>query len=754
MKHSTLLKVFLAIVIIVGIGVYGQAQIPKTPTVQMLLTDGAGNSVSDGAYNVTVALYNVLTGGTALWTETQSVNVTDGLANIVFGTVTPLNLMFNQQYFVGLSISGGGELTPRLALNPSTYSLSARAVYGSTNVFPDDGDVGVGTLSPMAKVDIEGKLRISDVPGVDTFLTVLVQDSLNDQIVKSIRLDSLVHVLNKVSWQFPWVWPGPGGLVGPMGPMGPIGPIGPIGPRGPAGVDGIDGLDGFDGIDGLDGLDGIDGEDGEIGAPGQDFTVRDSAGNIVFWVDAETGESYHMGFEWFESGLRVAADLTGAGVEIGPDGTITIYDADGNPVTIFYPDGTSWHSGMETYEGGIEIPLEGGGKIVIDSNGITIYDENGLPVTVFYPDGTSFHYGLETYLGGLEIPLEGGGKIVIDSDGITIYDASGFPVTTFNPDGTSFHYGLETYYRGIEIPLEGGGKIVIDSNGLTIYDADGNPITSFNPDGTSDHTGLESFEGGIWVPSGEGIGGVLIDSDGSITIYGPNGDVVTTFYPDGTSWHSGMETYEGGLEIPLDGGGKIVIDSNGITIYDASGLPVTTFFPDGTSYHWGLETYYGGIVAFDFDSPDGGIIPSIQAGTIHADLLIAKQKDFRIDHPLDPQNKYLYHASLESNEMANIYNGNVKLDKNGNAEVDLPDWFDALNENFRYQLTPVGAPGPNLYVASEVKNNQFKIAGGTAGMKVSWQVVGTRKDSYAIENPLQVETFKESSKLSTNSGTK
>ena len=393
MKHFTLQKVFLAIVIIVGIGVYGQAQIPKTPTVQMLLTDGAGNSVSDGSYNVTVVLYNVLTGGTALWTETQSVNVTDGLANIIMGTVTPLNLMFNQQYFVGLSIGGGGELSPRLALNPSTYSLSARAVYGSTNVFPHDGDVGVGTLSPVAKVDIEGKLRISDVPVVDTFLQVLVQDSLDDQIVKSIRLDSLVHVLNKVSWQFPWVWPGPGGLVGPIGPIGPMGPVGPMGPAGPAGADGFDGLDG---------IDGIDGEDGEIGAPGQDFTVRDSDGNIVFWVDAETGESYHMGYEWFESGLWVGDEPTGAGVELDPDGTITIYDADGNPVTLFYPDGTSWHSGMETYEGGIEIPLEGGGKIVIDSNGVTIYDADGIPVTVFYPDGTSWHGGMETYAGGIE----------------------------------------------------------------------------------------------------------------------------------------------------------------------------------------------------------------------------------------------------------------------------------------------------------------------------------------------------------------
>jgi len=214
MKQFTFLKGFLAIFIIVGIGIVGQAQIPKTPTVQMLLTDGLGSPVPDGSYNITVSLYNVLTGGTVLWTEAQNIAVSDGLANIILGTVTPLNLAFDQQYYVGLSISGGAELTPRLTMNPAINSLAARAVYGSTNVFPDDGDVGIGILTPLAKLDIEGKLRIADVPNVDTFLSVLVHDSLNNQIVQSIRLDSLVHVLNKVSWQFPWIWPGPGGLPG------------------------------------------------------------------------------------------------------------------------------------------------------------------------------------------------------------------------------------------------------------------------------------------------------------------------------------------------------------------------------------------------------------------------------------------------------------------------------------------------------------------------------------------------------------
>jgi len=115
---------------------------------------------------------------------------------------------------------------------------------------------------------------------------------------------------------------------------------------------------------------------------------------------------------------------------------------------------------------------------------------------------------------------------------------------------------------------------------------------------------------------------------------------------------------------------------------------------------------------------------------------------FKIDHPLDPANKYLYHSFVESPDMMNIYNGNVTLDANGEAWVQLPDWFEALNRDFRYQLTAIGAPGPNLYIAEEISGNRFKIAGGQPGMKVSWQVTGIRHDAYANAHRIPVEEMK------------
>jgi hypothetical protein len=72
----------------------------------------------------------------------------------------------------------------------------------------------------------------------------------------------------------------------------------------------------------------------------------------------------------------------------------------------------------------------------------------------------------------------------------------------------------------------------------------------------------------------------------------------------------------------------------------------------------------------------------------------------------------------------------------------VPAWFDALNKDFRYQLTAIGRPGPDLHVAEEIKGNQFKIAGGKPGMKVSWQVTGVRQDAYANANRVPVEEDK------------
>jgi hypothetical protein len=114
---------------------------------------------------------------------------------------------------------------------------------------------------------------------------------------------------------------------------------------------------------------------------------------------------------------------------------------------------------------------------------------------------------------------------------------------------------------------------------------------------------------------------------------------------------------------------------------------------------------------------------------------------FKIDHPLDPANKYLYHSFVESPDMKNVYDGVAVFNSGGEAVVELPQWFEALNSDFRYQLTCIGGFAP-VYIAAEIDNNSFKIAGGQPGMKISWQVTGIRRDAYARDHRTPVEEAK------------
>jgi hypothetical protein len=115
---------------------------------------------------------------------------------------------------------------------------------------------------------------------------------------------------------------------------------------------------------------------------------------------------------------------------------------------------------------------------------------------------------------------------------------------------------------------------------------------------------------------------------------------------------------------------------------------------------------------------------------------------FKIDHPLDPANKYLYHSFVESPDMKNIYDGVATLNANGEATIEMPEWFGVLNRDFRYQLTCIGGFAP-VYIADELANNQFKIGGGRAGMRISWQITGIRQDAWANAHRIPVEQEKE-----------
>ncbi len=188
-----------------------------------------------------------------------------------------------------------------------------------------------------------------------------------------------------------------------------------------------------------------------------------------------------------------------------------------------------------------------------------------------------------------------------------------------------------------------------------------------------------------------------------------------------------------GQSVKLNGSGVIGIADQGSTAYGVWGQNADT----GAGVY-GYSFKGVGIYGTSISGFAGKFVGNVQVtGTLSKGA-----GSFKIDHPLDPANKYLYHSFVESPDMKNIYDGVAVLNQAGEATVQMPEWFDALNRDFRYQLTAIGAPGPNLYIAQEISNNVFKIAGGTSGMKVSWQVTGTRHDVYAEQHRIPIEQNK------------
>jgi len=120
----------------------------------------------------------------------------------------------------------------------------------------------------------------------------------------------------------------------------------------------------------------------------------------------------------------------------------------------------------------------------------------------------------------------------------------------------------------------------------------------------------------------------------------------------------------------------------------------------------------------------------------NGDLGASGAKAFMIDHPLDPENKFLKHFSIESPEILNVYRGNVTLDKFGSAKVQLPSYFHSINVNFSYHLTPIGSAAPNLHVKQGINDGGvFQISGGIPSLEVSWIVYAERNDRYIQQNP-------------------
>jgi hypothetical protein len=212
---------------------------------------------------------------------------------------------------------------------------------------------------------------------------------------------------------------------------------------------------------------------------------------------------------------------------------------------------------------------------------------------------------------------------------------------------------------------------------------------------------------------------------------------------------SGVYGAHAGAGYGVDGLSHGGVAVNGYS-YDTNGTPsgATGVFGygNGTGANGVIGAAYGSLPYGVWGRTTSSIAGAAFAGYFSGDVQVVgtlskSAGTFKIDHPLDPTNKYLSHSFVESPDMMNVYNGNVRLGGDGTVVVELPAYFEALNRDFRYQLTCVGGFAP-VYVAEKIKGNQFKIAGGTPGLEISWQVTGVRQDAWAESHRVKVEEDK------------
>jgi hypothetical protein len=189
----------------------------------------------------------------------------------------------------------------------------------------------------------------------------------------------------------------------------------------------------------------------------------------------------------------------------------------------------------------------------------------------------------------------------------------------------------------------------------------------------------------------------------------------------------------------------------GFTTGTGYGVYGLHFSNDSGSGVYGVSVLGSGVEGYSYSKdPDSAAVRGQNAHG-NAGLFIGNVKvtgsitkgggGFHIDHPKDPQNKSLSHSFVESPEMMNVYSGTVTTDERGNARVALPDYFEALNREFRYQLTTIGQFA-RVMVSEEIRGNEFAIQSEPPRVKVCWQVTGVRQDAWAEANRIPVEQDK------------
>lgn len=743
-------------------GFTASAAVPKTMSYQGYLTDTVGTPIS-GNRSMTFRLYDVASNGSPLWTETQpSVALTNGIYQVNLGSVTPLNLPFDQPYYLGITVATDPEMTPRQPL--ASVGTSLRTAIAD-NVAA--GSISLTALAPAAQADLDNRyapasfsqatagqiatlrwdqakpgatFAVGSYPrspafdganiwvpnyGSNTVSKIRASDGLNQDFFTvgstpaAVAFDgTYVWVTNYSSGNVSKLLAENGGYMGEYtvgtNPWGICfdGTNIWVANTGSKTVTKLRASDGA-----FLGSTGVGTTPAGVAFDGANVWVANYSDNTVTKVRASDGVALGtytvgtspMGIVFDGSNIWVANFGSHNVTKLNPvtGAVLGTYGSGGTYPRFMAFDGTSVWVVNYGSNSASRLRLSDGSVIgtytVGDSPWGAAYDGSSVWVTNYYGHTvTRIPVGTEsTYAAGVagvvdsavtNAKLANGSvtssKLTIDAD---------FRLNDKNilfRSGTDVNHGLGWY---------GTGKTFnsVDVDGPVLYGWSGGGLGTTNPAQKLVLTWNKDSQVGVQ--------GTLRMNDNDIYLRGNNGDTA-----HGLGWYSsGTKPF------------KSTTFSDGPVLYgySAGGL--------GTSYGGGniaLKWEYNGNVQV--------------AGALNVVGTLSKGGgSFRIDHPLDPLNKYLQHSFVESPDMMNVYNGNAQLDEQGQAAIDLPAWFEALNRDFRYQLTCIGGFAP-VYVAEEIAGNRFRIAGGKPGLKVSWQVTGIRKDPYAEFHRIQVEVDK------------
>jgi hypothetical protein len=320
------------------------------------------------------------------------------------------------------------------------------------------------------------------------------------------------------------------------------------------------------------------------------------------------------------------------------------------------------------------------------------------------------------------VSLAAGANITITPSGNTLTIAATNALTGVARDTTLKDNGTAGSPLGVAVPLVLSGS----AGNLSIIQA----------------TNIAIGGGGVEAKAGEsgtGVDGRGGDStnDAGTGVIGRGGDSSGTNF--GSDGGEGMNAYGGSSVGGMGGNGIFTQAGSSMSSDGGVGVIARGGGGSGAGNSGGIGLVAVGGVGNNgaADGPAGFFNGRVQiTGT-----LSKGGGSFKIDHPLDPENKYLYHSFVESPEMMNIYNGNITTNENGEATVTLPDYFDALNRDFRYQLTVIGTFAQAI-VAEKIKGNRFVIKTNASNVEVSWQVTGVRQDAFANKNRIPIEEAK------------